>query len=344
MSESRLERRERERREEALREKARRERIRRRARELEREIEYEEALEHKRGKREKGRKESRKGKVGRVILLIVVLLLAFTAFRVWMEMRPGAAEPVVIAGSGEFGDGRVNVLFLGTNQGLADTIIVLSLDYNNKRLDAISIPRDTYYSRPQFAGAAFQKVNSVYSSEGYEAACKAASDILGGIPIHYYAEMDVKGAARVIDAMGGVTMYVPMDMNYTDVNQDLYINLQAGTQHLTGEQAVHFARFRSGYANADLGRISAQQELIKAVVSQSAGLDFPKLAIVARAETRTNMTAVSQAAFAGRLAGMAGGSINTYMIPGSTGMKDGLSFFFHDADATLRLVRELYDS
>ena len=337
MSESRLERRERERREEALREEARRERIRRRSRELERELAYEEEREHRRGRKKKGNK----GRIVGVIVLIVVLLLAFTAFRVWMEMRPGAADPVVIAGSGEFLKGRVNVLFLGTNQGLSDTIVVFSLDYQNKRLDAISIPRDTYYSRPHFSGAAYQKVNSVYSSEGYKAACQAASDILGGIPIHYYAEIDVKGAARIIDAMGGVTMYVPMDMNYTDEDQNLYINLQAGLQHLTGEQAVHFARYRSGYADADLGRIRAQQELLQAVVAQSGGLDYPKLAIVARAETSTNMSLVSQAAFAARLTGMAGGTFNTYTLPGSSGMMDGLSYFFHDAEATRNLIRQI---
>jgi len=162
------------------------------------------------------------------------------------------------------------------------------------------------------------------------------------MPIHYYAEIDTKGAARVIDAMGGVTMHVPFDMNYTDVNQDLYINLKAGTQRLSGEQAIHFARYRSSYANGDLGRISAQQELLRAIVAQAGGFDYPRIAIVARAETKTNMSLFSQAALAGRLAGMAGGSFNTYTIPGSPGMMNGLSYFFHDAGATRDLVDRLY--
>jgi len=337
-----MERRERERREEARREAARRERIRNRTRELERELAYEEELEY-----EYALKDKRKGrgrKIGGVIALIIILLLAFTLFRIWMEMRPGAATPVVIAGSGEYQEERINILFLSTNQGLSDTAIVFSLDSQKKQLDAISIPRDTYYYRAGFPNAAFYKFNSIYSSEGYEAACKAASDILGGIPIHYYAEIDVYGAARVIDAMGGVTMYVPIDMNYTDVNQNLYINLKAGTQRLSGEQAIHFARYRSGYANADLGRISAQQELLKAIVAQAGGLDFPRIAIVARQETRTNMSMISQGAMAARLAGMSGGSFNTYTIPGTTGMSDGLSFFFHDAEATRSLMRQIYGS
>jgi len=340
LRESRVERRERERREEARREAAHRERVRNRARELEREMEYEEALDRKYG-REPAR---RKSKVGGVIALIIILLLAFTALRVWMEMRPGAVEPIVIAGSGEYETERINILFLGTNQGLSDTNIVFSMDSKNKRLDAISIPRDTYYNRPHISGAAFNKFNSIYQSEGYEAACRAASEILGGIPIHYYAEIDVKGAARVIDAMGGVTMYVPIDMQYTDVNQNLYIDLRAGTQHLNGEQAIHFARYRSSYANADLGRIAAQQELLKAIVSQSSGLDYARVAVVARAETRTNTNFISQAALAARATSIAGGSFNTYTIPGSTGTKDGLSFFFHDPTGTNELIRQIYNN
>ena len=356
MKETRVERRERERREEARREARReasnrerleearreaayRERVQKRRREIERELEYEEELQSKRNRNRK----RRKGKAGSIIALIIILLFAFTALRVWMEMQPGS-DPILAEDTGAYGDSRVNVLFLGTNQGLSDTLIVFSFDSKNKRLDAISIPRDTYYSRQNFSGAAFQKVNSVYSSEGPEAACRAASYILGGIPIHYYAVLDVKGAARVIDAMGGVTMYVPIDMNYTDVDQNLYINLQAGTQRLTGEQAVHFARFRSGYANADLGRIDAQRELLKAMMEQAGGLDYAKIAVVASAETKTNMDIFAQTAFAAKATGMSGGSFHTHRIPGSTGMKDGLSFFFNDEAGTRELMRQIYSS
>ena len=338
--ESRVERRERERREEARREAARRERIRNRTRELERELEYEEELE----RRVRTKRKGRKGRVGGVIALIIIILLLFTGFRVWMEMRPGAAEPIVIAGSGDFSDSRVNVLFLGSNQGLTDTIILFSFDSQNSRLDAISVPRDTYYPRSNFPGAAYQKINSVYSTEGYMGMSRAVSDVLGGVPIHYYVELDVKGAAKIIDAMGGVTMYVPIDMVYSDPDQNLYIDLRAGNQHLNGAQAIQFARFRSSYATGDLGRIGAQQELLKAVLAQSAGLDFPKIAVVARAETNTNMSIFSQAALAAKAAGISGGTFKTHMIPGSSGMRDGLSYYFHDAEATGALVRGIYNN
>ena len=331
MGESRIERRERERREE--------ERRRRRVRELERKIELEE--EQRRG-RGKGRKKSN---VGGIIALIIVILLAFTVLRVWMESRPGAAEPIVTGGSGEFDDSnRINILFLGTNQGLSDTIMVFSLDTENQRLDQISLPRDTYYPRPEYAGAAYQKLNAVFSTEGSMGASKAASDILGGIPIHYYAQVDTKGAIRIIDAMGGVDMYVPIDMQYIDVDQDLYIDLRAGQQRLSGEQALMFLRFRSAYPDADLGRINAQQEFLKSAFSQLGLLNIPSVALTVQREVDTNMQMTSAIALATKASGMRDWAFNTHKLPGSSGMQNSLSYFFHDAAATKELMRQIYAS
>ena len=335
MSESRVERRERERREE--------ERRRRRILELERELELEEGLKDRR-KQGKG-KRKRKSKVGGIIALVIILLLAFVLIRIWLDARPGAAEPIVVAASGEFEDSnRINILFLGTNQGLSDTIMVFSLDMEKQRLDQISIPRDTYYPRPGYSGAAFQKMNSVFSTEGSMGASQAAGAILGGVPIHYYAEVDTIGSIKIINAMGGVDMYVPIDMQYTDVNQDLYIDLKAGPQHLTGEQALMFLRFRSAYPDADLGRMSAQQDFLKAAFSQLGALNIPSVAVVVQREVDTNMGITAALGLAARAARMNTWDFVTHKLPGGAGMQDGLSYFFHDAAATKELMRQIYSN
>ena len=293
----------------------------------------------------KNERKRRRRTAGGVIALIIILLVAFTGFRIWMESRPGGIEPIVMAAAADFEDtGRVNILFLGENQGLTDTIIVFSYDIDNKQLDAVSVPRDTYYYRSSYPGAAYQKVNSVYKTEGYEGACQAVSDILGGTPIHYYAVLGPEGVKKIVDAVGGVTMTVPIDMVYSDPDQNLYIDLRAGTQLLNGDQAMQYLRFRSGYANADLGRVSAQQEFLKAVLSQSAGLDYPKLALTASSVTKTNMSMTSGIGLVSRAASMSGGSFNTYTIPGTAGMQDGASYFFHDAAGTKELMRGIYGS
>jgi len=351
LSESRIERRERERREEAFREEARRDEARRaetkraRVRAKAREYEYELEREQKRRRKRDTVRKKRRRNAGGAIALILILLVAFTVGRIWWETRSGGSDPIVMPGADEFDDSeRINILFLGTNQGLSDTMMVFSLDSANKRLDQISVPRDTYYYRPSYAGAAYHKVNSIYSTDGYEGVCKAVSDILGGIPIHYYAVLEPEGVKKIVDAMGGVVMDVPMDMHYSDPDQNLYIDLRAGPQMLNGDQAMQYLRFRSGYANGDLGRVSAQQEFLNAVMTQSAGLDFAKVALAASNVTKTNMNLTTQAGFATRAASIRGGMFYTHTIPGGAGMQDGLSYFFHDAAATKAMMDEIYAS
>ena len=84
-----------------------------------------------------------------------------------------------------------------------------------------------------------------------------------------YILVDLEVFVELVDAMGGVTFDVPVDMYYNDPSQALYIDLDAGTQTLTGEEAMGVVRFRSGYADADLGRVSVQRDFLSAVIRQS---------------------------------------------------------------------------
>ena len=69
---------------------------------------------------------------------------------------------------------------------------------------------------------------------------------------------------KIVDAIGGVDVDVPQKMEYHDPAQDLHISLDAGMQHLDGKSAEHFVRYRSGYVNADLGRLDAQKIFLRA--------------------------------------------------------------------------------
>lgn len=93
------------------------------------------------------------------------------------------------------------------------------------------------------------------------------SEIIGFTPDGYVV-VDLSIFRQLVDLMGGVTFDVPVDMHYSDPTQNLSIDLQAGKQHLNGEQAMQVARFRSGYATADLGRIEVQRALVSAAIRQ----------------------------------------------------------------------------
>ena len=83
-----------------------------------------------------------------------------------------------------------------------------------------------------------------------------------------YVLVDLSAFEQLVDTMGGVTFNVPVDMHYSDPSQNLTIDLSAGEQHLNGEQAMQVVRFRSGYANADIGRTEVQRAVLKAAMKQ----------------------------------------------------------------------------
>ena len=71
-----------------------------------------------------------------------------------------------------------------------------------------------------------------------------------------------------VDAIGGVTFDVPINMNYEDPYQNLYIHISKGVQTLSGADALKVVRFREGYATQDIGRMETQQNFLKAVAKQ----------------------------------------------------------------------------
>jgi anionic cell wall polymer biosynthesis LytR-Cps2A-Psr (LCP) family protein len=74
----------------------------------------------------------------------------------------------------------------------------------------------------------------------------------------------------MVDTVGGVEVYVPFHMRYDDPYQDLHIDIAAGLQVLDGQDALRFARYRTGndrrYTISDYQRIEHQQQIIASVV------------------------------------------------------------------------------
>lgn len=157
------------------------------------------------------------------------------------------------------------ILIAGTdNDGIrTDTIMIAAFDVKAKTVSVMSIPRDTLVNVTR----SVKKVNSAYAVGGVKE-LKAELKGLLGFQVDRYAIVGIQGMAELIDAIDGVYVDVPVDMDYDDPSQDLDINIKAGYQLLDGENAVDFARYRSGYANADIGRIAAQQRLVSAVVKK----------------------------------------------------------------------------
>ena len=188
-------------------------------------------------------------------------------------------QPPVISDSYQRKEDVYNFLLLGIDRAanLSDVIMIVSYDVKNGSISVLSVPRDTYIN----VGANYHKLNAYFAAsynhssargeERYRDAIESMSAFLEVglcIQIDRYVCMDIAGFREIVDTMGGVYMDVPFDMHYEDPEQNLYIDLDAGYQHLDGEKAEMFVRFRKSYLNGDLGRISAQKLFLTAFVKQ----------------------------------------------------------------------------
>jgi len=222
-----------------------------------------------------------------------------------------------------------NILLLGTEPtGFNfDTIIVLSIDDDNKEVKIISFPRDIYIDYNDEVLGALKKAKPSYLKEKGMHRINAApsiGDAIGyqknsgrfnkpyvdfiadiihevfGIYIQDYAYVKTKGFRNIVDYFGGVTVYVPVLMNYNDPEQNLYIYLEKGTQHLNGQQAEGYVRFRQGYDEngkfrnyGDIFRKQNQSRFIQAFISQHVTLkNLTKLGDIANIISSNVITSV----------------------------------------------------
>ena len=240
---------------------------------------------------------------------------------------------------------RVNVLLLGINDSLADTIMVASFDCDARHVDLISIPRDTYHFRPEYAGSqSYLKINAVYQkTEKPLETAVAVSEILLGMPINCYAIVDYDGIEKIVDAMGGVPMDIPKRMKYSDPTDTppLYIDIPAGKQTLDGETAVKFLRYRKGYAEGDIGRIKAQQTFMKSAFRQMLSFDLPKIAKVIFENVDSDIRLRTATSLAQKAVGMKGEDIEAYIMPNT--LQDVAPYYVYpDSEGIAKLIEKIY--
>lgn len=175
-------------------------------------------------------------------------------------------------------------------QGLSDTMLLVRFDPKEKKLKVLSIPRDT---RTYVEDLGMTKINDANYHGGPALSAKATSELLGGVGIDRYIRVNVQGVEKLIDALGGLTVYVPKDMKYIDESQHLYIDLKEGKQHLNGDQVLQFLRFRKDNLG-DLGRVQRQQILMRAFMEQALDMNtisrLPKLVSIIQSHIDTNLS------------------------------------------------------
>lgn len=256
---------------------------------------------------------------------------------------------------------RVNVLLLGVNDGMTDTIMLGSYDMKNQHVAVISIPRDTFYDRPGAKSTAAKKINAIFHGKpenggGAVGTARAVSDVLQGMPIHYYVVVKYEGVKNIVDTIGGVRMEIPFHMKYEDPTDKppLYIDIPAGEQIIDSKNVVQFLRFRhtnpfyarKGFKSypggGDIDRIKMQQEFMKQALKQSLNLKLPKIvgSILDNVDSDLKLGVATK--IAAKASGVSMDAIETYTLPGAARTIDRLSFWKQDKEATKEMLMQIY--
>ena len=183
-----------------------------------------------------------------------------------------------------------SVLLLGVDErendsGRSDTMIVLTVNPNEKSVKMISIPRDTLTT---IVGKGTEdKINHAYAFGGVEMSMDTVENLLD-IPIDYFVQINMEGFQEIVDAVGEVT--VQNDLKFSHDGYDF----PEGELTLNGDEALAFSRMRYEDPRGDFGRQLRQRQVIQAVIQKGASVSslwkFDDIFDALGSNIKTNLT------------------------------------------------------
>lgn len=206
---------------------------------------------------------------------------------------------------------RVTILLTGIDsdptrsESLTDTLLVVSVNPKDGSIAMVSIPRDLSRFQLSNGKTYMGKVNSLmvwaashpdqFPDGPFPTLIKELSYLIG-VPINYYAALNLDGFRRMIDLVGGVTVDNPKVINdpsyaWLDGTHGFYLG--AGEVHLDGRTALAYVRSRKGVGDNDFTRARRQQQLLLALraklTTPSMLLKIPDILQVAKETVRTDL-------------------------------------------------------
>ena len=228
--------------------------------------------------------------------------------------------------------------FMGTR---SDTILIVTLDPSAQSVSVISVPRDSKVYISEDHGV--QKINSAHALGGINLIKKTLEETLG-VKFDNYIAVHNEGIVKLVDALGGVPVYIEKNMYYNDNSQNLHINLKKGLQILDGKQAEGYIRYRHD-ALGDIGRTSRQQWFLKGVVERMQSPDaitkIPEVIKLATTYTKTDMSIYELTQVAAFLKGIDLSDIEVATLPGSPSKKGVISYWILDPEKTQEVINRL---
>ena len=219
-----------------------------------------------------------------------------------------------------------------------DTIILCRIDPTKNIVSMVSIPRDTKIEIP---GYGTNKFNAAYSYGGPSGTIVAVKNLCG-VDIDHYAEVNFEGLVGLVDAIGGIDVYVEEEVNDPDAGD---VVIPAGQQHLDGAAALTFSRSRA-YVDGDFTRVSNQRKVIEAIVHK--GLEAPASELYGLIQASTKFLTTDSAMDVDFIFSLADQirhnndypfQLYSATIPASTDMIDGVSYVIADEKGVKDLMK-----
>lgn len=324
-------------------------------------------------KKKKKKNRSKIGKIIRIILIILLIVLIISAcwFGYKVYENGGGLKGFLAAAIGHNQDtlknlDRINILVMGESgvgdgYKLADSIMVVSYNPKNQQAALLSIPRDTYVGSKNKDTAtqnylASYKMNATYrNGTNIPETVQLVKNMLG-IDLQYYLIIDTDVVIKLVDAIGGVTFNVPIDMKYDDPTQDLHIDLKAGEQLLDGAKAEQLLRFRHNndmttypaeYGDNDIGRMRTQREFIQETMKQLLRVEnifkISELVDIAFNNINTNLDIDVIKDYVPYVVEFNPQDLKTGTLPGASEQCNGIWIYTYNKTQTAKLVKTLFE-
>lgn len=311
-------------------------------------------------RQEPHRRKRRKLRWGRLIIVLLVLGLFVAGLfwgSVWLYDHIISPPQNNIAAAdenirkNEKLNERINVLLLGIDDGdseaaesepkRTDAIILLSFDPKQNQVAVLSIPRDTKVVLPGHKDP--DKINAAFAYGGAVMAKQTVANLLR-VPIHYYCLADWRGFIDVVNLIGGVDIYVDKDMYYEDPYANLIIDIKHGYQHMDGETAGKYVRFRKDELG-DIGRVQRQQKFLKAAAEQMFSVQnvtkISNLLATLDKYIHTDLNTLTMLKAANSFKLFGDDKMRSCMLYGKFDDSSGVSYWYADEEAVNKSLEEL---
>ena len=246
---------------------------------------------------------------------------------------------------------RKNILLLGVDVSESpddlwtgtrtDTIILLNIDPRTKSVNALSIPRDSKVYLPENGG--IQKINAAHAIGGVDMTVKTVEHTLG-VKVDKYIMVHDSAVKAIVEALGGVDVYVEKNMRYHDWAGHLHIDLTKGYHHLSPDEAVGYLRFRHD-PMGDIGRTQRQQWFLRGLLTElkkpETVTKIPEIVGVAKKYIKTDMSMYDLTQFAMFTKNLDMDKIEIAVLPGAPNKHGAISYWILDPEKTQEVVNRL---